>query len=699
MGSRILLADDSITIQKVVNLTFQDEGIEVVSVSNGDMAERRLKEVNPDLVLADIFMPGKNGYELCESIKQDPELRMVPVVLLVGAFEPFNEAEARRVHADAHLTKPFESRVLVETVRTLMDKYPKPQPAPVATQAVPEAAAFPTAQAIANPPFNLDAALMGEGYPQGLGNADFPPLHNQPLQPEAAFTDPAPAADFSDPAPFTNSFPSAFENHPVPAPTFTIEDAARVQNDFSAMPTPGTTQPIEGFASAADDFQTPLAHEETPLQLDEPVNLNPELLSFYEQYDKSPSQAEKTQVLGSAPPQGEANKESETAFDLVVDFDQVENFEESTPDNVVGFDVDSLAVTSKADDVATEQPKTFTDPTAAARKFDTNELESVSTKTTSPKGYQPVAPANNSHASFQNDFAQPRSAVFPEPSSPAEILATDEPLGDVLTSLPSLESVRDTINSASPLELDDPYLEPAVVRYKAPESVDLSTTATPQVVEAVPVETAAKRDEAPVQTEVASQEPKSFSESAVSSPVSPDTFNPADASLVHSPVAEALAPVEEPVLQRVTATEPPSASFAAKTPSPYNGLDKARSDADNLLAEFTPVNLEAVVPQSTVSESATQEPIVETSSEPLPASQALAEQDSVPEHPSSTESVAVNHQGGDMSQEMIDEIVRRVVAQLSESVVREIAWEVVPDCVERVVNNLTREGMNNKLAN
>ena len=52
-----------------------------------------------------------------------------------------------------------------------------------------------------------------------------------------------------------------------------------------------------------------------------------------------------------------------------------------------------------------------------------------------------------------------------------------------------------------------------------------------------------------------------------------------------------------------------------------------------------------------------------------------------------------------MSQEMIDEIVRRVVAQLSDSVVREIAWEVVPDCVERVVNNLTREGMNNKLAN
>src|ERR1044072_1775688 len=192
MGSKILLADDSITIQKVVNLTFAEAGIEVVAVSNGDMAERRLKEVNPDLVLADIFMPGKNGYELCESIKQDPELRTVPVVLLVGAFEPFNEAEARRVHADAHLTKPFESRVLVETVRALMAKYPKPQPAPAAPQAIPEVATFPNAQALPNPPFNLDTALMGEPYPQGFGNQDFPALHAQPAPPEAAFTEPAP---------------------------------------------------------------------------------------------------------------------------------------------------------------------------------------------------------------------------------------------------------------------------------------------------------------------------------------------------------------------------------------------------------------------------------------------------------------------------------------------------------------------------
>ncbi|HEX5733523.1 MAG TPA: response regulator [Blastocatellia bacterium] len=136
MGCKILLADDSITIQKVVNLTFDDEGIEVVAVSNGDQAERKLGEVKPDLVLADIFMPGKNGYELCEIIKRDPQFSNVPVVLLVGAFEPFDLNEARRVGADDHLTKPFESRKLVETVRRLISirEQNRPSQPPAAAQ-------------------------------------------------------------------------------------------------------------------------------------------------------------------------------------------------------------------------------------------------------------------------------------------------------------------------------------------------------------------------------------------------------------------------------------------------------------------------------------------------------------------------------------------------------------------------------------
>ncbi len=113
----LLLADDSVATQKVVSLTFGDEGYEVTTVSDGQQALAFLREnAPPDIVLADCLMPGLNGYELCERIKTDTRWRHIPVLLLVGIFEPFNEAEARRVGADDVLTKPFQS------IRDLMSK-------------------------------------------------------------------------------------------------------------------------------------------------------------------------------------------------------------------------------------------------------------------------------------------------------------------------------------------------------------------------------------------------------------------------------------------------------------------------------------------------------------------------------------------------------------------------------------------------
>jgi CheY-like chemotaxis protein len=120
-GRKLLLADDSLTIQKVVSLTFEDEAMEVTTVGSGAEALAYLGESLPDIVLADVFMPEPNGYQLCERIKADERTRHIPVVLLVGTFEPFNQAEARRVGADEVLTKPFQSiRDLVNKVGGLL---------------------------------------------------------------------------------------------------------------------------------------------------------------------------------------------------------------------------------------------------------------------------------------------------------------------------------------------------------------------------------------------------------------------------------------------------------------------------------------------------------------------------------------------------------------------------------------------------
>lgn len=120
---RLLLADDSPTIQKVVNLTFADEGIDVISVSDGNAAIESISETPPDIVLADVHMPGLNGYEVCDRIRHNESTKDLPVVLLVGSFEPFDDGEAARVGANAHLTKPFQSiRALVDQVSQLIDE-------------------------------------------------------------------------------------------------------------------------------------------------------------------------------------------------------------------------------------------------------------------------------------------------------------------------------------------------------------------------------------------------------------------------------------------------------------------------------------------------------------------------------------------------------------------------------------------------
>ena len=118
---KLLLADDSITIQKVVNLTFADEGIDVTTVGDGDAALEKITEISPDIVLLDVHMPGLNGYRLCEMVRENEATRNMPVILLVGSFEPFDEAEANRVGANAHITKPFHSiRELITQVTNLL---------------------------------------------------------------------------------------------------------------------------------------------------------------------------------------------------------------------------------------------------------------------------------------------------------------------------------------------------------------------------------------------------------------------------------------------------------------------------------------------------------------------------------------------------------------------------------------------------
>jgi CheY-like chemotaxis protein len=153
MGKKILLADDSITIQKVIELTFSDEDFEVVTVGNGRLALEKVTETRPDIVLCDIIMPEKDGYEVCETIKKDPSTSHIPVLLLTGAFEPFDQDRANKVGADGYLAKPFEPQALVTKVKDILGRAPARGGARPAAAAPPPPATTPApAAAPSRPP-------------------------------------------------------------------------------------------------------------------------------------------------------------------------------------------------------------------------------------------------------------------------------------------------------------------------------------------------------------------------------------------------------------------------------------------------------------------------------------------------------------------------------------------------------------------
>jgi CheY-like chemotaxis protein len=119
MSSTILLADDSLTIQKVVELTFADTDYEVIAVASGDELLQKLPDCRPDIVICDVIMPGRDGYDVCQEIKSSPEWLHLPVILLTGTFEPFDRDRALAAGCSEIVTKPFEARKLVDAVERL----------------------------------------------------------------------------------------------------------------------------------------------------------------------------------------------------------------------------------------------------------------------------------------------------------------------------------------------------------------------------------------------------------------------------------------------------------------------------------------------------------------------------------------------------------------------------------------------------
>ena len=126
MPKTLLLADDSVTIQRVIELTFAHEDVRVVSVGDGRRAVEWLERERPDIVLVDVDVPALSGYDVAAHVKGSPRLAQVPVILLAGAFEPVDEERVKAIGCDGVLVKPFEPQQLVSRVKELLTRAPTP---------------------------------------------------------------------------------------------------------------------------------------------------------------------------------------------------------------------------------------------------------------------------------------------------------------------------------------------------------------------------------------------------------------------------------------------------------------------------------------------------------------------------------------------------------------------------------------------
>jgi CheY-like chemotaxis protein len=223
--SRILLADDSPHAQRMGERILREEGYEVVTVTDGNTVLVRLPDVDPDVVFADVSLPSHSGYEICKRIKASPRHRHVRVILTAGLLEPFDDDQAKQAGCDGILKKPFESSVVLDTVKPLIaaavkDREQTPsepvptaesEPQPVAAErpAPVEAAKVepPKPEPAKVEPAKVEAAVAVMDAPARRSNAEIAARVEQVFQalpravPVRILNEPAPPAGVVAPAP------------------------------------------------------------------------------------------------------------------------------------------------------------------------------------------------------------------------------------------------------------------------------------------------------------------------------------------------------------------------------------------------------------------------------------------------------------------------------------------------------------------
>jgi CheY-like chemotaxis protein len=609
MPKKILLADDSITIQKVVELTFSDGDYEVTAVNNGAKAVAKLAEMRPDIILSDIIMPEKNGYEVCEYVKSNPDFRNIPVVLLTGTFEPFDPDRAEKAGCDAVVTKPFESQSLIHKVEELI------------AQAQANASAAPAPAPEAPSPWMDDAPATNDdasAFSTASGAFISAPPAPQPYTHDADIFAAAPVPDATTEMPFELPSDSPFGAAPEPE-QFAGETRAFPRMSFDEMQQMASTP--------APAPEPPAAPEPSP-------------------WDEQPEQFS-----------GETRAFQKMSFD----------------------DFAAPAAASAADAPQTEpespfgappEPEQFAGETRAFPRMSFDEMQQM---------------ASASQSAESSPAAEPPEVIAPNPWDEHDAPA----FGGETRAFPKM-SFDDIQSLSSAPPAPEAPIEPAPWGEPAAEEAPAfggETRAFPKL-SFDDFQSMSAPEPAP---EVPSWSPEPAPEmpswSSEPEPESASPFGATDAEPVEtaspfaSPEPEPVESLWSPTAETNVLETPSTENYSTAAAAPFTDHPAAPEDLP-FASDTTPE------PEPAPSAD-------EPSWSPIAAAEAQAEPDEpvvpppalAPDAPP----MAIAARSSDLSDEQVDRIARRVVELMSDQVVRNIAWEVIPDLAEMVVKERIRQ--------
>ncbi|HEX9986765.1 MAG TPA: response regulator [Thermoanaerobaculia bacterium] len=751
MPKKILLADDSITIQKVVELTFSDGDYEVTAVNNGAKAIAKLGEMRPDIILSDIIMPEKNGYEVCEFVKSHPEFRNIPVVLLTGTFEPFDPDRAEKAGCDAVVTKPFESQSLIHRVEELISAAQAAAPAPAAAPEPPAAEPSPWMDETVPtsttespfggfPPQSGGFSTQSGGFaPQDAGFAPAPAAepfaHNADIFSAAPTPDRTTEMPFDSQPAFGGSDEAAFGGETRAFPKMSFDDFQQAsQPSTPAMPEWATPEPPPAPEPSPWDEQPAFGGETRAFQK----------LSFEEMQQSQPE----PEPLSS----GDAFSTPDTDYPAATPYSAPAAEPSPWDDQGSNFGDETRAFQKPSfEDLAAPAPapESFAPPVAEPSPWDEQQELAGETRAFQKLSFDDVPQASSPEPLHVTPAPSPwdEPATEPEPSafaggetqafprmsfeelqqaSSAQPDYTSSGSGfgtssaDFGASTPDFNASADfdaadngqqtADNAPSP---ENPWDAPAPAAASAWDEPSASTPAWAMPEE--PATTSSWNDEpapqpdAPAWGEPESPQPEpqetaAWDEPAPAAPwgepepeplTSAPSWSPtADTSSIEVPSSnESFTTVPaSPFSDSLHAEETPFSMPSAEAEPPSSSFDAAEEAPLGQPSEpvWSPAAVSAPEPEPNVP---SYEP--EPEAEEPAAAAAASFYTPAASAPASSEVSSspgeLSSSPGELSEEQIERIALRVVQLLSDKAVRDIAWEVIPDLAEMVVKERIRE--------